>query len=440
MKHFILGMTALLVVPFISAPAHAATDIQQVTSPGGIHAWLVEEHSIPFVALELRFRGGTSLDAPGKRGAVSLMTALLEEGAGERDAQAFTQAIEELAASFSYNAGDDSMSVSAKYLSETSDQSLALLRDTLIAPRFDDVAIERVRGQVISFLKSNEKDPDEIARLAFKATAYGNHPYGTNSDGSPEGIAALTRNDIVAAHKAVLARDRLVVSAVGDITADQLSALVDTLLADLPETGGSMPDRAELGLTGGIDVVEFEIPQSVVQFGHQGLKRHDPDFFAAYILNVILGGGGFESRLMQSLREDEGLTYGVYSYLLPKDHSEVYVGSFASANDRVARGVELVQQEWQRMYDDGVTQEELDHAKTYLTGSYPLRFDGNGPIANILTGMQMGQLPVDYIVTRNDKFNAITLEEVNRVAKRLIQPENLHFTVVGEPEGLETTN
>lgn len=436
MKQLVLILWALM----LALPVRAATDIQEITTSSGIKAWLVEEHSIPFVALELRFRGGTSLDAPGKRGAVNLMAGLLEEGAGERDSQAYTQALEEIAASFRFNAGDDTVSVSAKFLTETTDEAMTLLRDALITPRFDEVAVERVRGQVLSMLRSDLKDPDQIARRSFYGAAFGDHPYGTNRDGTPESVTALAREDIVAAHKATMARDRVVVSAVGDITAQDLAVLLDKLLADLPETGAPIPDRASLALKGGVTVVDFDTPQSVVMFGHEGFKRHDPDFFAAYVLNVILGGGGFESRLMDSLREKEGLTYGVYSYLLPKDHAELYIGSFASANDRVARGVELVRQEWQRMHDEGITQQELDDAKTYLTGSYPLRFDGNGPIANILTGMQLENLSTDYVVTRNEQVNAVTLEDVKRVAKRLLKPEALHFTVVGRPEGLETTH
>lgn len=436
MKRFALILIALLA----ALPARAATEMQEITTPGGIKVWLVEEHSIPFVALELWFRGGASLDAPGKRGAVNLMTSLLDEGAGERDSRAFTQSLEELAASFSFDASDDSVSVSAKFLTETTEASMALLHDALIAPRFDEAAIERVRGQVISMLRSDEKDPDEIVRKTFYSQAFGDHPYGTGRDGTVDSVTALTREDIVAAHKATMARDRLVVSAVGDITADQLAALLDQLLEGFPETGAPMPGRAPLGLTGGLTVVDFDTPQSVVLFGQEGIDRHHPDFFAAYILNVTLGGGGFESRLMQSLREDEGLTYGVYSYLLPKDHAELYVGSVASANDKVARAVELVKQEWQRMHDEGVTQEELDDAKTFLTGSYPLRFDGNGPIANIMALMQMDHLPLDYVATRNDKVNAVTLEDINRVAKSLLKPDALRFVVVGRPVGLETTN
>lgn len=417
-------------------PAWADVKIQEVTSPGGITAWLVQEPSIPFVALELRFRGGASLDLPDKRGATSLMVGLLEEGAGELDAQGFARATEELAAGFSYDSGDDTVSISARFLTENRDQAVALLRTSLVEPNFDDASLERVRGQVLSIIRSNEKDPNEIAARAFDQLAFGDHPYGSAAEGTVDTVSALTRDDIVAAHAAAMARDRLYVGVVGDISAEELGALLDTLLGGLPATGADMPMPATLALTGGTTVVDYETPQSVALFGHAGIERHDDDFFAAYVLNTILGGGGFESRLMTEVREKRGLTYGVYSYLAPKDLAALYIGSVASANDRISETVSVIKAEWEHMAESGVTQDELEKAKALLTGAYPLRFDGNGAIARIMVGMQMDDLPIDYIATRNDKVNAVTLDDVNRVARELLKPEELRFVIVGKPEGL----
>ncbi|WP_208348943.1 M16 family metallopeptidase [Pseudaestuariivita rosea] len=421
-------------------PLRAEIDIQEVTSPGGITAWLVEENSIPFTALEIRFKGGASLDAEGKRGAINLMTALLEEGAGDLDARQFAAARDALAADFSFDVYDDAMSISARFLTENRDQAVALLRSALIEPRFDNPAIDRVRAQVLSIIQSDQKDPETIVGDAFAELAFGDHPYGSSINGTLTTVAALTRDDMIEAKDRVMAKDRIYVAAVGDISADALGALLDDLLGDLPDTGAPMPTRADYLLTGGITVVPFDTPQSVARFGHQGMTRDDPDFFAAYVMNVILGGGGFEARLMNEVRKERGLTYGVYSFLAPRDHAELVLGQVASANDRIAEAIEVIRDEWSKMATEGVTQDELDRAKTYLTGAYPLRFDGNGPIANIMVGMQLQGLPIDYIATRNDQVEAVTLEDVKRVAAELLQPENLHFVVVGQPEGLETTN
>ncbi|MEX0349427.1 MAG: M16 family metallopeptidase [Paracoccaceae bacterium] len=429
-------LTTCLVL-FLALPAWAEVDIKEVTSPKGIKAWLVEDHSIPFAALELRFRGGTSLDAPDKRGAVYLMTGLIEEGAGDLDARTYARELEALAASFDYDASDDTVSISAQFLSENREEVAELLRMTLHEPRFDIDAVERVRAQVLSGLRSDAKNPNDIAGRAFSEMAYGDHPYGADGKGTLESVSALTRDDIVAAYEGVFARDRLYVGAVGDITAEELGALLDKLLADFPETGAPIPGKADVTIEGGVSVVEFDTPQSVALFGHEGIDRHDPDFFAAYVLNQILGGSSLESRLMREVREERGLTYGIYSYLVPKDLASVYMGSVASGNDRIAETIAVVRDQWADISENGVTEKELVDAKTYLTGAYPLRFDGNSRIASILAGMQMDDLPIDYIATRNDKVNAVTLEDVNRVAGELLDPEGLHFTVVGKPVGLD---
>ncbi|SDI86468.1 M16 family metallopeptidase [Lutimaribacter saemankumensis] len=418
-------------------PARAEVTIQEVTSPGGITAWLVEEHSIPFTALEIRFRGGAALDAPEKKGATSLMVSLLEEGAGDLDARAFAKATESLAASFRYDTSDDAVRISAKFLTENRDQAVALLRDSLVAPRFDEDAVARVRSQLLSILQSDEKDPRAIAGKQFDAMVYGDHPYGMPQDGTVEIVGALTRDDLLAAHEGALARDRIYVGAVGDITPEELAILLDTLLGDLPATGAPLPGPAGVTLDGGTHVVPFPTPQSVAIFGQPGIDRDDPDFFAAFILDHILGGGSFESRLMQEVREKRGLTYGVYSYLVDKDQAQLWQGAVSSANDRVAQAVRVIRDEWQKMRDSGVTAEELQDAKTYLTGAYPLRFDGNGPIANIIVAMQMEGLPIDYIDTRNEKIEAVSLDDINRVAQELLDPDRLTFVVVGQPEGLE---
>jgi zinc protease len=432
-------LTAVFLLFTFTAPLSAQLAIKEVTSPGGINAWLQEEPSIPFIALEIRFKGGTSLDAPGKRGATYMMSGLLEEGAGDLDAEAFLKARESLAASFRFDANGDSISVSARFLSENRDEALELLRKALIEPRFDDSAIDRVRAQIISVIASDKKDPGEVAREAFDRLAYGDHPYGSPSTGTAESVNRLNREDIIKAYKASMALDRIYVGAVGDITAGELGKLLDDLLGDLPAEGAPMPPIAELKLTGGITVIDMPTPQSVAVFGHKGIKRADPDFFAAYVMNQVFGASGFTSRLSEEVREKRGLTYSVYTYLAPYDLAELYLGSVASANNRIKDALDVIVEEWRKMAEGGVTQEELDAAKKYLTGAYPLRFDGNARIASILVGMQMDDLPTSYIETRNDRVNAVTLEDISRVAKRLLKPEDLRIVVVGRPLGVEAT-
>lgn len=429
-------LAIILLVLASALPARAEIDVQTVTSPGGIKAWLVEEHSIPFIALEIRFKGGTSLDLPGKRGATYMMAGLLEEGAGDLDAAAYLKAREELAASFSFDAHGDAVSVSAQFLTENRTEAEELLRKALQQPRFDQVALDRVRAQVVSIIAGNQKDPNQIASDTFDKLAFGDHPYGTPSTGSVDSVNHLDREDMITAYKNALARDRVYVAAVGDISAEELGDMLDNLLGALPETGAPMPERAKLLLTGGLTVVDLPTPQSVAVFGQAGIRRTDPDFFAAYVMNQVLGANGFTSRLANEVREKRGLTYGVYTYLASYDLADLYLGSVASANDRIAEAIAVIRDEWRKMAEKGITAKELEAAKRYLTGAYPLRFDGNARIAGILANMQLDDLPASYLKTRNDKVNAVTLEDVRRVAKRLMHPEDLRVVVVGQPVGL----
>lgn len=419
-----------------AAPALAAVEIQEVTSPGGIKAWLVEEHSIPFTALEIRFQGGASLDAPGKRGAINLMAGLLEEGAGALNAQDYAAAREALATRIGFDASDDAVSVTARFLTENRAQSVDLIRMAVNEPRFDADAVERVRGQVLASIAADARDPNAIASNTFARLAFGDDPYGSSIQGTEESVTALTRDDLIAAKDRVMTRDRVVVAAVGDIDAAELGRILDDILGPLPATGAEMPAKVAYDLAGGTTVADFDTPQSVIMFSQPGIDRDDPDFFAAFVLNEVLGGGRFTARLMKEVREKRGLTYGIYTMLTNYDRTYYLIGSVATVNARAGETISVIRDEWAKAAADGITEAELEAAKTYLIGAYPLRFDGNATIARILVGMQSQGYGPDYITTRNEKIAAVTLDDVKRVATRLLDPAELHFVVVGKPGGV----
>jgi len=430
-------LSALALLLLAALPARAFVDIQPVTSAGGIDAWLVEDHSQPFVAVEIRFRGGARLDPEGKAGAVSLMTGLIEEGAGEMDSRAFAAARDRLGARFRFDAGRDTVSISARMLTETRGQAADLLNTALTETRFSEPALERVRGQVISIIRQNAQEPNSRAWRRFYETAFEGHPYARPVNGTEESVSALTRDDMTAARDAAIARDRLHVGVAGDITAEELGPFLDRLFAGLPGTGAALPGPAKVHLSGGVTVAPYDTPQSVAAFGHEGIARDDPDFFAAYILNEILGGRGFSSRLMEEVRVRRGLTYGVGTSLVTQDNAALIAGQMASANARMAEAVEVLRGEWRRAAEGGITQDELEAAKKNLIGGYPLRFSGNAAISRILAGMQYEGLGIDYVATRNDRVAAVSLRDVNRVAGELLRPDALSIVIVGRPDGLE---
>ncbi len=430
MKRFV----ALFIL--IAFPLRAEVDITPVTTPSGLTVWLVEERSIPFVAIDLIFAGGASLESDDQAGAVNLMASLLSQGAGDMDAQAFATRTEELAARLSFSSGRDSVSVSARFLTEDAEATIDHLRLALVDPRFDEDAIARERAQVLAQLRRDQLEPNTLASRAFARAAFGEHPYARETNGTADTVAALDRAALLDAHRGAIARDRVYIGAAGDISAEELGVLVDRLFEGIPETGWPIPERAEFLAEPGLEIVPFDGPQSVVAFGHDGIARDDPEFLTAFVVNEIFGGGRFGTRLMRSLREERGLTYGIGAFLSSGALGESYQGRLSTDNANVEIVIELLREEWARMGRDGVTAEELDRIKTYLTGAYPLRFDGNGSIASIMASMQYQGFDRDYVNIRNDLIDVLTLDEVNDLAARLFDPEALFFVVVGQPVGL----
>ena len=411
----------------------SATAITEIKAFDGVKAWLVEEHSIPFVTLEIRFKGGATLDRVGKRGSVYFMSALLNEGADDLDASAFAMEMERLAVELDFNVYQDSLSISFKFLTENKNDSINLLKKALTKPRFDQEPIERVRDQVLSILKSNAKDPRKIASKVFFENVFGSHPYGSMKDGNLQSVLSLNREDILNAYHDVFNRNQIFISAVGDITPKELRDLLNEVVEEIPANPVKITDQVIYKLPGGNTVIDFDTPQSVTIFGHGGIKRTDKDFFSAYVLTHILGGSGFGSRLMTELREKNGLTYGVSAYLASWEKADLILGQFASSNNTVMEAISIVRKEWAALAERGVTADELQDAKTFLTGAYPLRFDGNSRIARILVGMQSQGLPIDYIRTRNAKVNSVTIEDIKRVSTRILKEKNLYFVIVGRP-------
>lgn len=422
---------------FTPIVATAAAKIQRVVSPGGIEAWLVEEQAIPIVAIEISFDGGSVLDPDGKEGVANLMMGLLEEGAGDLDAVGFAQRADEIAARLGFGSGSESVSLSLRSLTENLDETVDLMRLAIMQPRFDEEPVARVKAQIISSIKSSETDPNSIAGKAFNEMGFPDDPYGRPSEGTIESVTALDVEDLKTARQALLNVGGAHIGVVGDITAAELAPLLDRLLGDLRNEPVEELPMTTFVAPAGVTVIDLDVPQSVAVFGHAGILRDDPDFIPAYVLNYVLGGGGFASRLTVEVREKRGLSYSVYSYLSPRDRAGLHLGGVATANASMKDSIAVIKDEWRKMAENGVTAEELDKAKRYLTGAYALRFDSNSKIANILVGVQAAGLPIDYTETRNSLVDAVTLDDIKRVAARIMKPDNLSIVVVGRPEGLE---
>ena len=436
------GLAAIVILALISTaiPPARAIEVQRVISPGGIEAWLVEDHSNPIISFDMTFRGGAALDPAGKEGLANLVSALIDEGAGSLDSQAFQGRMAELSISLSFSAGRDSFSGEVMTLTENREVAFELLRLALTEARFDDEPVARIRSQILAGLSRDSQRPKNIvgrtmSKVLFPEDAYGRPANGTSA--SVPNIAVADMRRFVADR---FARDVLVIGVVGDINAEELARRLDETFLGLPAKAAPT-DLADVtpNADGGVIVVERDIPQSIVVFGHAGIARDDPDFYTAYVVNYILGGGGFSSRLYEEVREKRGLAYSVYSYLNPLDRAALVMGGVATQNERVAQSLELIRAEWRRMAESGPNEAELHDAKTYLTGSFPLRFSSSGRISGMLAGMQYQRLGIDYLERRNGFIEAVTLEDARRVAARLYDADKLTVVVIGRPSGITPT-
>ena len=412
----------------------SATKIEPIVSPGGITAWLVHEPSVPLIALDFAFKGGANQDPPEKAGVATMATSLLDEGAGDIDSKSFHERLEAKAVEVSFSATRDYVSGSLRTLTENQDEAFELLKLALTAPRFDGADVERIREQTLSELRRATTSPNELASRRWWATAFAGHPYGSPPRGTLESVPTITTDDLKAFTRRVFARDNLKIGIVGNIDAAAAGALVDRVFGSLPAKSTLSPvAKASPQGLGQKIAVDLDVPQSVLIIGGAGILRKDPDFMAAFVLNHILGGSAFSSRLYKEVREARGLAYSVYSAVMPLDYAALFFSSTATRYDRAVQTLEVMEAEIRKMAETGPTEEELTKAKSFLTGSYALRFDTSAKIAEQLVLIQLDDLGIDYIDKRNDLVNAVTLADVKRVAKRLLEG-NMLVTVVGKPQ------
>ena len=418
----------------LAAPA-GATTIERVVSAGGIEAWLVHESAVPLVAVEFAFVGGAIQDPPGKAGTAFMSASLLDEGAGDLDAKAFHERLERKAVELSFEVDRDALRGSLRTLTENRDEAFDDLRLALTAPRFDPAAVEIIRGQVLSLVRRGATSPTEMARLRWWQTAFADHPYGRPVNGTLESLPAITGEDLKAYARRVLARENLKAAVVGDIDAEAVKPMLDRVFGALPAKAelATIPTVAPRGL-GRRVVVKLDVPQAVVTFGGAGIARKDPDFMAAYIVNHILGGGTFSSRLYREVREKRGLAYSVYDNLVWLNHAALFLGGTATRADRAGETLEVIEKEIRRLAEEGPTELELAKAKAYLNGSFALNLDSSAKIAALLVQLQLDDIGIDYFTRRPALIDAVTLDDARRVAKRLLDG-GLLVTVVGRPEG-----
>jgi zinc protease len=429
---------AMLLIAMLWLPAAAgAVDIKALTTPGGIKAWLVQDKSAPAISLSFSFVGGTASDPAGQLGVTSLMATLLTDGAGSLSAQAFRQRQEDAAASLSFSASLDRTGGSLRVLAANREEGFELLRLALTQPRFDTNMIEQRRAQTIASLNQAKERPGSVAARTLMEVEFAGYPYANDPDGTPDDLKKINQQALKQRAAALLSRNGLIVAAVGDIEEADLSRLLDRTLGNLPmATPPALPPEWKPPTKARTIVVERPVPQSTALLALPGIQRDDPDWYAALMMNHILGGGGQQSRLFTEVREKRGLAYGASSSLRVYKRAALLVMSTASANERVAEALRVVKAELARLRVEGPTEQEFADAKTYLTGALALSLDSSSAVAGLLHSMQADGLAPDHLTKRAALIAAVKIDDVRRVARRLLRDDALLTVVVGKPVGI----
>lgn len=438
----LFALAAIGIALMLATRAVNAAEIVEVKTESGITAWLKQEPSIPIIALDALWTGAGGASEPvDKAGLTNLLAAMLDEGAGDLDSQAFQRTLEDQAVRLSFEATRDNFSMSLQTLSDKSEEGFRLAGLALSSPRFDAEPLERMRAGILNGISRDSRNPNSIAGREFTAMIFPGDRYGVPQDGTQESVTALTADDLRAHKDRLIARDNLIIGVVGDISPEALKPLLEAAFGGLPAKAEVGPvDDIEPVMNGQLRIIEHDSPQTVYVFGLPGLKRDDPDFDIARVMNHMLGGGGFSSLLTEEIREKRGLTYGVYSYLRPMDRTGLWLGGLATSNEKAAEALTVLKQTIADYRDNGPSEEDLEKAKANINGAFPLRFTSNSRLAQLLTAIQRYDLGSDYMQTRPEAISAVTVDDIRRVAQRLLDLEKLAVMAVGRPTGLDATS
>jgi len=429
---FALAFPLALTLPTASL---ASTKIQELTSPGGIKAWFVQDATVPLIAMEYAFGGGASQDPADKPGIANLVASTIDEGSGDLDSKSFHERLDRRAIELSFSASRDNFRGSLRMLKDNKDEAFDLLHGALTSPHLETEDVERIRSQIMSGLHRDTTNPNALSSRKFLEVAFPGHPYGRPGPGKLESVPTITVADMRDYIKRVIAKDTLRIAVVGDVDPATLGKLLDETFGDLPAKSDLTPvPDVTAAVPSQRSFVALDVPQTTITFGGPGVVRHDPNFMAAYIDNHILGGGGLSSRLYREVREKRGLAYSVYESLLWMDHSALVIGNTGTRADHAGDSIDAIDKEVRKFAEEGPTQQELDNAKSYLKGSQMLQLDTSSKLATAMLQYQLDKLPIDYLDKRAGIIDAVTLDDAKQAAKRLWGNGLLTVVVGREPQ------
>jgi zinc protease len=423
----------LFLALFLSVVPASATTVKTLNAVKGATVWFVEDHTVPMLAVEVSLPAGSAYDPSGKFGLASFAGSMLDEGAGNLDSKAFHNALANRAINLSVAAERDYLTIGLICQAGDAKEAFGLLGMALRHPRFDADAISRVRAQMLQNIDEEDEDPANTAEKAFWSVYFGGHPYAHAPNGDSKGINAINADDLRNFARSHWVRGGLKIALAGDISAQTATSLAASAFAGLP--GTTPPAVAQVARTGKptLTIVDLDVPQPNAVFGLKALPRTDPDYVPSYVANYILGGTDFSSLLTSEIRVRRGLTYDISTDVYAFRRASVIQGTVATRRDSIRQSVAVIRDVFKKFSTSGATEQELQDAKTYLTGSFPLSFASNASIASQLGSFQQQGLDTDYISKRNTMINAVTQDDILRVAKRLFDPANLIVVIAGTP-------
>ncbi len=416
-----------------------ALDVKEVNYYKDKKAWLVNNNNLPIVAIKFAFKAGSGIDFKGKKGTANLTASLLDEGAGNYSAKEFKKVLADNSITLNFSVSHDNFYIDLYTLKENLDLSFQLLDLALTKPIFKLEEVNRIKGNIKLILEESYKDPDEIASRIFREVLFEGHPYKYDTLGVLEDIDKIEKQDLELFLKTNLRLDNFYVAASGDINETELKKYLKKYFKKFDKKNkitSNIPIHKKK-IEPKIYLHKKDLRQSTIMFAGEGISRNDPYFYPAYVMNYILGGGGFFSKLTTEIREKRGLVYSVYSYLYRYDKYNFFSGGAETSNENVDKVIKIIKEEIMKVKKEGVSEEELKNAKNYLINSYVLRLDSNKKVASILLNTQMDGLNTDFFEKRNDYINSVSLKDIKKIASKILDENQIFFLVIGEPSNLK---
>ncbi len=422
----------LLIIPLPSF----ALDAEREVLGNGLTVLFFERHNLPIVKVELLIKASKVDEPSEKAGLANITASMLTEGTKNRTSLQISEEIEFMGADLGVSSDNDYTTISLFILKREIEKGFDIFSDVLLNPTFPEDELKQKKKIVKGSLKQSEESPSFLANRAFLKEVFGTHPYSRIIEGTPESIDLITREDIIKFYRQYYQPERSILSVVGDLSHDELMNLIDSYLKAWKNTEFKIHKRPDRNghFIKKIITIDKDLTQATIMLGHKGIKRDNPDYYAISVMNYILGGGGFSSRLMQTIRDDMGLAYDVHSSFSSNKHGGYFKAAVQTKNKSANKVIEEILNQIERIKKNKVSEQEINDAKSYLTGSFPRRIDTMSKIASFLVGVEYYGLGLDYDIKYVDYINAITRDDIKRVAEKYLNNENYILVVVGNIE------